>query len=142
MEPGRIHHPPHDRPGGREEHGSRKTRRMGLPLALGLCIGVAVILTGINMVLYLRSNLSRIDLSKPKYADIRKDLRPSQAEGGQEQIDTTSPITAEAIREQIDELRVRQEELRRIGGFDSPVLDDSAIGIGGADEGALLQQNQ
>lgn len=107
----------------------RAVRAIGLPLTLTLVIGVALALTGINMALYFGSNLSRIDLSKPKYADIRGELQPSVQTADKPELDTSSPITREAIREQIDELKRRQTELRKLGGFDSPVLDDAPLGI-------------
>ncbi len=120
--------PPTDAP---EE--PENVRRFGLPLALTVAIGTALLLTGINMALYFSSNLSRIDLSKPKYADIRKDLRPSEDASSQPKVDTTSPITKDAVQAQIDNLTKRRDELRKLGGFDSTVLDDAPLGIDAAD---------
>lgn len=103
---------------------------IGLPVTLAICIVIALILTSISIGLYFNSNLSRIDLSKPKYADIRGDVLSNEPEEQQEELDSDSPITREAIQEAIVEMKQRREDLRQLGDFDSEVLENAQLGIG------------
>lgn len=102
-----------------------RLRRIGLPVALGISVGVALLLTSVSIGLYFSSNLSRIDLSKPKYADIRRDVK---AAGGEE-FKNEGPVTQEAVQEAMKELKQSQAELRELGDFTSSVLDDEQLGI-------------
>lgn len=102
---------------------------IGLPFVLAICIIIALILTSISMALYFSSNLSRIDLSKPKYAGIRRDLLPAAETSDQEDFDTDSPITRESVDEAIKEMQRRRNDLQNFGAFNSPVLDDAQLGI-------------
>lgn len=101
---------------------------IGLPVALGIGVAAALLLVGISMGLYLNSNLSRIDLSKPKYAEARTEVEefPDQ----QDEYSDEGPVTQETIREAIDLLKERRKELREAGDFTDPVLSDEALGLG------------
>ncbi len=103
---------------------------IGLPVALSIFIGIALILTIISIGLYYSSNLSRIDLSKPKYADIRSDVLTGKESKPSNKIDTTSPITSESAQRALSDMKQRRKDLQQLGSFDSQILDDAQLGIG------------
>lgn len=117
-------------PGSERLEPASRAGGVGLPLTLAVCIGIALLLSGVSISLYYNSNLSRIDLSKPKYADIRREVLPSGEAVDQEEFDNDSPITSEALEEALKELRQRRKDLQSLGNFDSSVLDDAQLGIG------------
>jgi len=106
-----------------------RLRSIGLPMALVVSIGVALILTAISIGLYYSSNLSRIDLSKPKYADIREDVLNGGDEQQDDTLDRDSPITNESVKKAIQEMKSRRDDLRQLGGFNSSIMNDSQLGI-------------
>lgn len=103
-----------------------RLQSIGLPVALGISIAIALLLTSISMGLYFSSNLSRIDLSKPKYADVRQDVRTAD----QEEFDNEGPITQEVIQDAIKKLEQDRKDLRALGDFTSPALNNKQLGIG------------
>lgn len=103
-------------------------RGNGLPLALGIGIGIAAVLVTISIGLYLSSNLSRIDLSKPKYAEARNGVDKTSEETV-EQYSIDGPINQQSTREAVDLLKKRRGKLREAGNFSAPVLSDEALGI-------------
>lgn len=106
-----------------------RLRSIGLPMALLVCVGVALLLTSISIGMYYSSNLSRIDLSKPKYADIRQDVLNGGDDLQDDTLDRDSPITSESMKEAIKEMQSRRTDLRQLGEFNSSILDDSQLGI-------------
>jgi len=103
--------------------------RIGLPMMLTICIGIALALISISIGMYYNSNLSRIDLSKPRYADVRVTVTPD-SNGDSDELDASSPITEESVRQALEDMKARRESLRGLGDFSSSVLDDAALGIG------------
>ncbi|HEX6462166.1 MAG TPA: hypothetical protein VFZ58_02730 [Candidatus Saccharimonadales bacterium] len=109
-------------------HESEPRRHFGLSSALMVAIGIALFLTGVSTALYLSSNFSRIDLSKPKNTDIRDKVSASTNE--ESQIDTSGPITKDSIKKMREHMQSAQANLKKAGGFDTPVLEDATLGIG------------
>ena len=107
----------------------QKLRTMGLPLALSLAICIALLLTGISIGAYFNSSFSSIDLSKPKYADIRTQLLPKDEENKKTDEDN-GPITKQSIRKNIDELVKIRQDLQKLSNFDNEALEDAQLGIG------------
>lgn len=111
------------------ENESTQPSRFTLPTALVVAIACALLLTGVSTALYLGSNFSRIDLSKPKNADIRSKVNSlSEATSN-----NSGPITRESINEAIRKMKGAETELQKAGDFNSPVLDDSSLGIPSAE---------
>ena len=105
--------------------------RIGLPMMLTICIGIALALVATSIGMYYSSNLSRIDLSKPRYADVRVAITPdADSDSDSEELDSSSPITEESVRQALEDMKAKRESLQGLGDFSSPVLDDAALGIG------------
>lgn len=120
--------PPPDTPEQLEPVRGSRLSSIGLPMVLAVSIGIALLLTSISVGLYFASNLSRIDLSKPKYADIREDVL-NGGETQDEALDRDSPLTSESVGQAIEEMQSRRSDLRQLGGFDTSILDNSQLGI-------------
>lgn len=103
--------------------------RFGLPMMLAVSVGIALALTVTSIGLYYSSNLSRIDLSKPRYADVRVAIEPAHEDSETEQFDVSSPITEESVKRTLEEMQTRQNALRGLGNFSSPILSDTALGL-------------
>ncbi len=106
-------------------------RHFGLSTALAAAIGAALFLTGVSTTLYLSSNFSRIDLSKPKNADVRSQVTSVSEDN---QIDSSGPVTRESIKEMREHMQAAQTTLKKSGSFDSPVLEDITLGIGASEQ--------
>lgn len=106
----------------------QRLQGISLPVALGIGVAVAVLLVATSIGLYLTSNLSRIDLSKPKYAEARTDVNeiPERQEG----YSAEGPVDQQSIQEAIKILKERRQKVRELGDFTEPVLTDDALGIG------------
>jgi hypothetical protein len=115
-----------------EEH------RIGLPMALGIAISIAIIFTMIGLTLYL-NGAAGLDLSKPGFKNaLTKVVNQDQATTT---FDTTSPITPKSIDDTIKNLQKQKDELTAYGNFGTPVLEDTSLGINdNADQQSTVSQ--
>lgn len=105
-----------------------RLRSIGLPVALGASVVIVLLLTSISMGLYFSSNLSRIDLSKPKNAEVRQQLQTASRDEDDD-YDNEGPVTQEALQQAAEQLKQRRKQLRKLGDFTSPILSDKELGI-------------
>lgn len=107
----------------------RKIRRIPersrLPVALGMSVGIALILTVISVAVYSLSGYSKLDLSRPGFEREREEVR--QTTQAQKTYDTTSPVTRDAIDEFLHEYDDRAKELGEYGDFRDQALDDASL---------------
>jgi flagellar basal body-associated protein FliL len=97
-----------------------------LPLALGIAIVVALVLTVVSVAIYSRNGSSKLDLSRPGYERERQEVRQTEP---QKTYDTTSPVTKGAIDEFLTEYDQRIKDLSQYGDFRDQPLSDSELQI-------------
>lgn len=102
----------------------RIPERSRLPFALGLVIGIALLLTAISVSIYSLGGFSKLDLSRPGFERERGEVRQTET---QKTYDTTSPVTRGAIDEFLKEYDERAKSLKEYGDFRDQALDDVSL---------------
>lgn len=96
-----------------------------LPLALGLAIGVSLLLVTMSVIIYSAGGFSKFDLSRPGFESERKQV--TSQDDSQKMYDRTSPITSSAIDAFIKEYDASVKEVNGFGDFKDQALDDNDI---------------
>ncbi len=93
--------------------------------AIGLVVLISGVLTGVSMTLYIQSGASGLDLSRPGFSDVRKDL----------QQDSTIEFTSTGNLTQTDvatfkKLYDKQRSiLNSLSNFDDESFSDDSLGL-------------
>lgn len=95
-----------------------------LPMALGLAILFALIVTIVGVSIYSADGISRLDLSRPGYERERSEVASTPTQAA---YDTTSPITRSAIDDFLREYDGRTKDLGQYGDFRDTVMDDANL---------------
>ena len=96
-----------------------------LTIAICLAITVALLLTVINVSLYIRSGASRLDLSRPGYEKVRNQIGETQ----DEPFSASGPINEDVIDEFQGRFTKRRTTIDSLSPFTGEVLDDANIGL-------------
>ena len=107
-------------------HKVRETSR--LPIALGLAVCFALIVTVTGVIIYNLNGSSKLDLSRPGFEREREEVR---ADESPKVYDTTSPVTRAAIKDFLDEYDGRNKDLAQYGDFRDQVLSDADLQLEG-----------
>ena len=89
-------------------------------------IGVALLLTSINMALYITSGTSGLDLSRPGFDQIRK---KAVAENEAPSFSPTGKLTQKDIETFTHMYNEQRDNLKKMGSFDDQALTDEALGL-------------
>lgn len=95
-------------------------------LALCVAVVVALTMTVISVVMYVTSGVSSIDLSRPGFEQVRKDLKESDATPT---FDPTGPLNSAVVDQFIQTFNGQSTETRSFGGFNDTAIDDGSIGL-------------
>lgn len=95
-----------------------------LAVALGLSIGIALLLTVVSVTIYSLSGFSKLDLSRPGYEREREEVRKTETP---KTYDTTSPVTRSALDEFLRQYDQRAQDLKEYGDFRDQALDDASL---------------
>lgn len=99
----------------------------GLPVALAIAIGVALVMTCISVAVYYMTGFYKLDLSRPGFEAEREDITASTA---QKTYDTTGPINAQAIDDFLKEYDTNTNAVNAYGDFrDTASLSDEALSL-------------
>lgn len=101
------------------------TRQLGLFIAIAILLsGVAV---GISMWLYASTGAIKLDLSRPGYEEIRKEVNNTGNKTD------TYPSTGEMNNKSAEDFRNRYNDLRKgldsMSKYDESALDDENLGL-------------
>lgn len=97
--------------------------RHRFPFAIISVIGVAILMTAVSLSLYVTSGTSRLDLSRPGYEGVRKDVQESP----EETFKSDGPVDKAALDEFNQLLQKRRANLNGLGDFEDTSLDDSSL---------------
>lgn len=94
-------------------------------IAIGASILIAAVLVSISMVLYIRDDVSRLDVSRPAYEKVRESLIKEK--------DDTFSASGDINATEIDKfqklLDSKKKSLKNIGKFSDSTLDDATLKI-------------
>jgi len=91
--------------------------------AIGGVVGIAIIMTAVSLSLYVTSGTSRLDLSRPGYESVRKDVQDRP----EETFNSDGPINKAALDEFDRLLQKRRANLNGLGDFEDTSLDDASL---------------
>ena len=95
-----------------------------LPIAIGLAVVVALLMTTISISLYIRSGASRLDLSRPGYEAVRKQVTASEDD---DVLSATGPMDVKTVDTFQTMFNKRRFTLDKLDPFAPSVIDDNSI---------------
>ena len=97
--------------------------RHRFPFAIASVISIAILMTTISLSLYVTSGTARLDLSRPGYESVRKNIQITP----EETFNTDGPINKAALDEFDKLLGQRRANLNALGDFKDASLDDASL---------------
>jgi hypothetical protein len=91
--------------------------------AITAVISVALLMTAVSLSLYVTSGTSRLDLSRPGYEAVRKDVQITP----EENFASDGPVDKAALDEFNRLLQKRRTNLNALGDFKDTSLDDATL---------------
>lgn len=95
-----------------------------LPWALGIAIGLSVVLTCVSTYIYYQAGFYKFDLSRPGFEAERNEV---SGDTGVKTYDTTSPVTTDALQQFLNEHDARTERLNQYNDFGDNSLADEEL---------------
>ena len=90
---------------------------------------IAILMTIINMTLYVVTGTSKLDLSRPGYESVRKEVSSEDKQNQEQSFSSSGPITKELIDEYVKSYRKKEQALKRYDTFDPTVLDNAQLNL-------------
>ena len=87
---------------------------------------IASLLTMVSMALYVSSGASRLDLSRPGYEQLRKEIQHDTAE---EQFSSSGPINEAVLKDFQARYTAHRESMKKLDNFGSNALEDGQLQI-------------
>lgn len=97
--------------------------RHRFPFAIALVVGIALLMTAVSLSLYITSGTSRLDLSRPGYEQVRKEVKPTP----EDSFGADGPVDKAALDEFQRLYQARRNNLNELGDFKDSTLDDSSL---------------
>lgn len=98
-------------------------QRHRFPFAIALVVGVALLMTAVSLSLYITSGTSRLDLSRPGYEQVRKDVKATP----EDTFSADGSVDKAALDEFQRFYESRRTNLNELGDFKDTTLDDSSL---------------
>ena len=95
-----------------------------LPIALGIAVVVALVLTSISVAVYSLGGFAKFDLSRPGFERERTQIKQADV---QKVYDTTSPVTKEAVDAFLKDYDARIKDISSFGNFRDSALEDNDL---------------
>lgn len=100
--------------------------RHQLVTAITAVVGVALVMTGISMTLYVWSGASGLDLSRPGFTSARNSIDNA---AGDTAFDATGPLEESDVAQFRKLLLKQQNKLKDLGSFSDDTLSDVSLGF-------------
>lgn len=94
-------------------------------------------MTWISLEIYKHSDAIKLDMSRPGYEKVRKQVEKSSDD---QPFDSGGPIDSKAINDFESRMTKYQKELNSLGNYDSSTIDDSNLGLTDNNDGKLQEQ--
>lgn len=92
-------------------------------LAILMACGIASVLVTVSMALYMRDDVSRLDVSRPAYEKVRDSL----INGDDSSFSASGPLDAAEVEKFQTLLRKKQASLKDISGFNDLTISDESL---------------
>ena len=92
---------------------------------IGLVIMIALIMTSISLSLYVSSGTLQLDLSRPGYESVRKEISSQSSED----FPATGPITTKTMDSFQKQYAAQRSGLNSISQFQDSALDDDSLDV-------------
>jgi len=109
-----------------DQEGQTVPQNARLPIALGVAVGFALLVTIASVTIYEVDGSYKLDLSRPGFEREQAAVRSTNT---QITYDTTSPVTPNAISSFLSEFDGRAKTLSEYGAFNDQALDDASLQI-------------
>lgn len=109
-----------------DKEGQTVPQNARLPLALGIAVSFALVLTVVSVTIYVLDGSYKLDLSRPGFEREQAAVRSTNT---QVTYDTTSPVTPTTITGFLNEFDGRTKTLSEYGAFNDQALDDATLQI-------------
>lgn len=86
-------------------------------------ICVAVLFAVVSVAIYVRNGTISLDLSRPGYAPVRKQIKSDDAPS----FEATGRVDKAVVSEFRRLLKQETAEINKLGGFDKAAIDDEAL---------------
>lgn len=104
----------------------RIINRHGLALLIAGVISVAMSVTVLNMILYVNSGASSLDLSRPDYEKLRAQVRDNAATKDQA-FDSTGTLDQAALDQFMKTYASKRQATAKLGAFQDQSLTDESL---------------
>ncbi len=107
-------------------------------VGISLAVLVTIVLTLVSMVIYVKSDVSRLDISRPGYEKLRSSV--VKAEDDKLKFEATGELGSAALRDFQTLFTGKRNMLGGAGRFDSDVLDDAQLKLTPASSDTTFEQ--
>lgn len=102
------------------------------------CIIVAIVMTGISLVLYQRSGAMKLDMSRPGYESVRTEVEKSNDD---QPYSSSGAFDDEVIQDFENRIDKYRDELNNMGDYDNASITDESLNLIDATNGDGSTQN-
>lgn len=99
--------------------------RHRLPVAIGAVIVISLLITAINLSLYVSSGSSSLDLSRPGYEQARRQTQTGDTR--RVEFESTGPINESVLKDFKKIFSDQRAEINALDGFRDTALDDASL---------------
>ncbi|HEX6258672.1 MAG TPA: hypothetical protein VFZ48_04285 [Candidatus Saccharimonadales bacterium] len=105
-------------------HAPHIIQRYRLLTAVVIAVAIALLLTTFSVLIYVRDGTSRLDLSRPGYEAVRKQIKPDDQSPA---FKADGPIDIQTVAEFNAEFKKKIAEFNQLTSFDSTPLQDDQL---------------
>lgn len=137
-----IHHVRRLKNSQRRRQVSRYIETHNVGIGVVSVVVIALVLTSINMALYVFTGTSKLDLSRPGYESVRKEVSNEDKLDEARSFSSGGKLDRKALDEYLSSYRKKQQTLGRYDKFDSRALDNSQLNLPGSSEPVQATSNE
>lgn len=100
-----------------------------LVIGVATVVTVAIILTSVNMALYVTTGTSKLDLSRPGYESARKEVSSEDKLDQQKSFPSIGKLNKKDLDEYLVNYKKKQQTLQRYDKFSTEILDNSQLNL-------------
>lgn len=91
-----------------------------------LCLLIAFVMTVVSLELYRHSGAIKLDMSRPGYEKVRKEVEKSRDD---QPFANSGVLDKRAVKDFDDRIKKYQDELKKLGGYDAAQIEDSDLNL-------------
>lgn len=105
-------------------------------------VGVAIVLTSINMALYVTTGTSKLDLSRPGYESARKEVSNEDKLDQQKSFSSIGKLNKKTLDEYLVSYKKKQQALQRYDKFSTEILENPQLNLPNSTEAVQATSSQ